>query len=242
MIDTVRKLLPPPVRRPLGRLWYRLFPSPPTPLYTEAYSQEGEDMILLRIFIGKPPGFYVDVGAHHPKRFSNTYLFYQRGWSGINVDAMPGSMDAFRRERPRDCNIEAAVGRDSGVVRKFWIFDEPALNTFDEAIARSAEGGEHHRKIIDTREVPTRTLQEICAAHVPAGTKIDFLSVDVEGLDLEVLQSNDWDRYRPTYVMAECTGVSFAELPKNEVCQFLLAKGYDLFAKTVNTVVFHLRA
>ena len=62
-----------------------------------SWSQEGEDRILYRIFEQQPVGFYVDVGAHHPKRFSNTYFFYRRGWRGINIDAMPGSMKNFEK-------------------------------------------------------------------------------------------------------------------------------------------------
>ena len=226
------------LRRFLGRIRRRLFVSVPPGVYTLAYSQEGEDLILQRIFLGQTTGFYADVGAHHPTRFSNTYLFYRQGWSGINIDAMPGSMDGFRRERPRDLNIEAAVGRDTGTTRTFWVFNEPALNTFDEALARSREGGPHHHAIVGRHEVPTRALHEIFAAHLPAGTRLDFLSVDVEGLDLEVLQSNDWDRYRPAYVLAECTGVSFTELQRDPVFEFLAGMKYEIFAKTVNTVIF----
>ena len=76
---------------------------------TKSYSQEGEDMILKRLFGGQKFGFYVDVGAHHPKRFSNTYYFYKKGWRGINIDAMPGSMIAFDKLRPRDINIERPI-------------------------------------------------------------------------------------------------------------------------------------
>lgn len=71
-------------------------------------------MILSRFFEQKRTGFYVDVGAHHPTRFSNTYLFYLRGWHGVNVDAMPGSMAEFRRLRPRDLNIEALISSTPG--------------------------------------------------------------------------------------------------------------------------------
>jgi hypothetical protein len=66
----------------------------------KSYSQEGEDMILQRIFENQPCGFYVDVGAHHPKRFSNTYFFYKKGWRGINIEAMVGSRQLFNKMRP----------------------------------------------------------------------------------------------------------------------------------------------
>src|SRR5690554_6253894 len=75
----------------------------------KSYSQEGEDILLEKLFEGKNDGFYVDVGAHHPRRFSNTYLLYRRGWRGINIDAMPGSMAEFRRLRGRDINLEIPI-------------------------------------------------------------------------------------------------------------------------------------
>lgn len=87
-------------------------------------------MILRRIFENVENGFYVDVGAHHPKRFSNTFYFYKKGWSGINIDAMPGSMSLFNKIRPRDINIEAAVSNEKEEVI-FYIFNEVALNTFE---------------------------------------------------------------------------------------------------------------
>ena len=75
----------------------------------KSYSQEGEDLILQRFFEKQAVGFYVDVGAHHPRRYSNTYLFYKKGWSGINIDAMPNSMKRFDKYRPRDINIEKPI-------------------------------------------------------------------------------------------------------------------------------------
>ena len=64
-----------------------------------SYSQEGEDLVLRKIFKKQDKGFYVDVGAHHPKRFSNTFLLYKKGWNGINIDATPGSMKLFNKFR-----------------------------------------------------------------------------------------------------------------------------------------------
>ena len=78
------------------------------------YSQEGEDMILQRMFGQRREGFFVDVGAHHPFRYSNTYLFYKKGWRGINIDATPGSMREFEKYRPADINLEVAVSQTPG--------------------------------------------------------------------------------------------------------------------------------
>src|SRR5690349_18351333 len=82
--------------------------------WRRSYSQEGEDMVLRRVFEHKAHGFYVDVGAHHPMRFSNTYFFYRRGWRGINIDARPGSKREFDRARPRDINVECGVAQVAG--------------------------------------------------------------------------------------------------------------------------------
>jgi FkbM family methyltransferase len=202
----------------------------------KSYSQEGEDRILHRIFESVDAGFYVDIGAHHPKRFSNTFLFYQRGWHGINVDAMPGSMVLFRRLRPKDINIEAAVARSRKLL-PYYIFDEPALNTCDEelALARSLEG---RYRIVAKHSVETRTLADILDAYLPCGQEIDFLTIDVEGLDLEVLQSNDWERYRPRYVLVECLETDVFEFCGNVSHSFLEEQGYRIVAKTLRTSIY----
>ena len=123
-----------------------------------AFSQEGEDLILARVFETQPQGFYVDVGAHHPTKFSNTHYFYLRGWHGINIDATPGSMAAFRKSRPRDINIETAIAEQQTKLA-FHIFNDPALNTFDSALAKERDGVAHYR-IVEIREIATRTLAQ----------------------------------------------------------------------------------
>ena len=115
------------------------------------YGQDGEDLILNRLLDGQMQGFYVDVGAHHPIRFSNTYLFYERGWTGINIDAMPGSMKKFRKLRPRDINVECGVASSSGKLT-FHRFNEPALNTFDDVEAANKNKPPYH--LIDTVKSP----------------------------------------------------------------------------------------
>lgn len=194
-------------------------------------------MILARVFEGQPEGFYVDVGAHHPVRFSNTYLFYLRGWRGINIDATPGSMVAFRNVRPEDINVEVAVGENPGSL-EFFIFNEPALNTFDAALAKKREGIEPYR-VVEIRKVEVRTLAQILDQYLPSNKSIDFLSVDAEGLDLSVLRSNDWQRFSPKYVLAEdFSGETIEDALQSPIAGFLRSVGYVLFAKTAQTLIF----
>jgi FkbM family methyltransferase len=204
--------------------------------YSErSYSQEGEDMILRRIFQDRDRGFYVDVGAHHPKHLSNTYYFYQKGWTGINIDAMPGSMRLFRKYRPRDINVEAAVANEDAE-RTFFIFNGPAVNSFDEQLSRSRES--ESLRITQTAQLRTRTLASILQEHLPAGTVIQFLSVDVEGLDLQVLQSNNWQFFRPEWIAVECWDLRLSDIQVDPVVSFLDQMGYDLFGKGFSTAFF----
>jgi FkbM family methyltransferase len=202
-----------------------------------SYSQEGEDLILERIFATQAGGFYVDVGAHHPQRFSNTYKLYRRGWRGINIDAMPGSMDAFRRLRPRDINLEIGISREPGTLR-FFMFNDAALNTFDSGLAAERNHGQY--RIIGEAEIKTDTLAHVLKEHLPPGERIAVLSVDVEGLDLPVLESNDWSRYRPECICVEHNVPDVLELPQTPLYQLLAPLGYKLNAKTANTLLFLL--
>ena len=204
--------------------------------WRRCYSQEGEDMVLRRLFEHKGDGFYVDVGAHHPMRFSNTYFFYRRGWRGINVDARPGSKRIFDRARARDINVECGIARQAGVAT-YYEFNEPALNGFSPALSAQRDGRGDYR-IVATREVRMLGLRELLDAYLPPGQDIDFLSIDVEGLDLDVVLSNDWTKYRPAYVLVEILAASLGEIAATPIAQALAAQGYELYAKCVNTVFF----
>lgn len=197
--------------------------------YLRCYSQEGEDMVIRRLIGKKKEGFFVDVGAYHPIKLSNTYHFYRRGWRGINIDAMPGSMRLFDKIRPDDINLEVAIGGQGGAVN-FYLFEEPAFNT-----CNPDQAGGH----IKVQAVPMHPLSAILSEHVPKGVQIDFFSIDVEGLDLEVLKSNDWTAYAPNFILVESLMTSsFQEALNSPVNLFLKEKGYYLVAKTKNTLCF----
>lgn len=211
-----------------------------------AFSQEGEDKILYCLFsrLNKKDGFYVDVGAHHPHRFSNTYLCYLQGWRGINIDANAEAIALFRKTRPRDINVSIGVG-EKAEKSTFYIFDEPALNTFDAKVAQNVVNNSAY-KIIGERIVKVMPLSQILDIYLPKGQGIDFLSVDVEGRDLDVLKSNDWSRYTPLCVLVEYhsgfdrkEGFSFSEVLNSEITKYLQSKGYSIFAKTLNTIFFY---
>ena len=199
-----------------------------------SYAQEGEDLLLGRIFATQEDGFYVDVGAHHPLRFSNTYLLYRQGWHGINIDAMPGSMKSFRRLRPRDINIESAVALEDTCLT-YHVFRERALNTFDEALARQyVESGLPR---VSTLEVRVRPLADLLSEHLPVSQRIDLLTIDVEGLDLDVLKSNDWTRFRPRVLIVEELRQS-PGAAGTSIREYLAGLRYGEFARIYNSAFY----
>ena len=218
-------------RRRLQSAWAGLS----DPFARLSYAQEGEDLILERIFETRSQGFYVDVGAHHPKRFSNTYLFYLKGWSGVNIDAMPGSMQPFQRLRPRDRNIEAAIAAEAAPIT-FYIYNEPALNSTVPPEERNLDSAKYH--VVRKETVMTRRLAEVLTETVPSQQSIDFLTVDVEGIDLHVLQSNDWQRFRPAYVLAEELRRPSDATGPGCLAAFMRGQGYSVYCRTMNTIFF----
>jgi FkbM family methyltransferase len=201
-----------------------------------SYAQEGEDLILERLFERRREGFYVDVGAHHPKRFSNTQLFYRRGWRGINIEPNPQAAALFRRARPRDVNLTLAISEREGTAT-YHMFDESALNTLDTALAQ-----ERHRtsgyRLTGRQEIAVSPLRTVIERWLPAGGQIDFLSIDVEGHEMSVLRSADWQRHRPKVVVVEVLGARDSGLFGSEVHRFLESVGYAWFAKTASSVFY----
>ncbi len=202
---------------------------------TICHGQDGEDLILNRLLENQAQGFYVDIGAHHPVRFSNTFLFYKRGWRGINVDAMPDSMKMFDKIRPRDINVECGVAGSAGELN-YYRFNEPALNTFDFAEAEVKNNFPY--KLMDVINVSVSRLDELLAQYLPKGQEIDFLSVDVEGKDEEVLRSNDWKLYRPRFILAETLRTDILHLSECPIVKFLSTVGYIPVSKAYNTSFF----
>ena len=170
------------------------------------YAQRGEDRRLAELLGQRRRGFYIDVGAWHPEKDSTTKFFYDRGWRGINVEPHPAFFAMLERERPRDVNLNVALGDRPGD-EVFTLVGETGLSTFEKPLAASAE-----RWVLENREKPAvvttvpvviTTLADVCRKNVPAGTEIDFLKIDVEGWEERVLRGADWQAYRPNILVIE---------------------------------------
>lgn len=214
------------------RLWLDRFVG-----YREiTYSQFGEDLFLREYFKDKANGFYVDIGAYHPCQFSNTFFLYQnRGWHGINVEANPACIRLFNQIRKRDINLNVVVSdRNETVQYHSWgissenSMDPAQVNALTQRLGAAP-------KVI---ELAAQPLSQLLDRHCSGGQAIDLLNVDVEGSDLAVLKSNDWSRYRPQIVAVEQFGSSLEALGKTDLYQYLLAQGYGLIAWYRPTLIF----
>jgi FkbM family methyltransferase len=193
-----------------------------------SFSSAGEDMIL-RHLVGadKMQGFFVDVGAFHPTLFSNTYFFYLNGWRGINVEARPGSKKLFDKVRPGDVNLEVGISKQSGAMTYYFIGEDSTMNSFSRDFLEQIEMLDQVKAEIS---VPMLPLAQVLETHVPTGQAIDFMNVDVEGHDFEVLESNDWKRFRPRFIVVEDEQV---DARNSRIVQMMKTHGYEMCAQNV---------
>jgi FkbM family methyltransferase len=164
-----------------------------------SHAQNFEDLMLWRALSDVRNGFYIDVGASNPDSNTVTRAFYERGWSGVNIEPDPASFQALVRRRERDVNLPIALA-DAPGERRFYTPAIPGLATLESAIAfqHRARGMEVRRS-----KVEVQTLAEICRRHAPAD--IHFLNIDVEGAEGQVLRGADFTTFRPWIVLAEAT-------------------------------------
>lgn len=186
----------------------------------------------------KYKGFYVDVGAHHPYRFSNTLHFYKNGWRGINIEPTPGAIRLFNIFRKRDINLDIGIAAQAGTL-PFYCFTEPALNSFSLEYSEARSAASTQYPIAKTIMVDTLPLARVFDTYLPAGQVIDFLSIDAEGLDLEVLRSNNWEKYIPLFIIVEAC-LDIREVTGSEIYHYMTALNYKLVAMTARTLFFKL--
>lgn len=200
------------------------------------YSQYGEDAVLREIISPTfNSGVYVDVGAYHPIKFSNTYALYRRGWRGINIDMDPVKIDAFKLARSDDTNVCAAISNER-VTRQAYSFSSYGLTSTIEPteVARRSETP------VSVRNVETTTLDDVLQNSRYSSREIDLLSIDAEGHDYQVLRSLDINKYRPKIVIVESTLMSINDIVKSEIYRYLVDHGYRLASWTHLSLIFRL--
>jgi FkbM family methyltransferase len=190
-----------------------------------SFGQSGEDAWFLHTLRGRNipwanSGFYVDLGANHPVVFSATYLLYKAGWSGITVDPVPSLCALHRRLRPRDVCLNVGVGA-ACEQRRFWETAPDFFSSFSGEDTRRAEKKGLCAVLRETA-VSLVTPSDI-VANVPAGRTVNYLTIDTEGLDGEILNNWPWNKCMPDVISCEASAISREE---SEADKVLKTHGY----------------
>jgi FkbM family methyltransferase len=164
-----------------------------------SYAQRYEDLYLMRCFGSRSEGFYIDLGSGHPVYDNTSFAFYLQGWRGITVEPNPWLAQLSRAVRPRDRHIEALVGAAAGEATFYLVEELHGFSTMigSHAHAARAQFGKRSQAIT----APVTTLRELCEQHAPS--TFDFLKVDVEGAEQDVICNGDWRKHRPRIVLVE---------------------------------------
>jgi FkbM family methyltransferase len=207
-----------------------------------SFAQSGEDLIvsmLLREVLGVRYPTYLDIGAHDPVLFSNTYLFYTAGSHGVCVEPDPDLLARIRLIRRRDTCLNVGVGVTRERQAEFFVLSARTLNTFsrEEAEAQVRTG---QYRIEETLQIPLVPVNEIMEQHFVSGP--DFVSLDTEGMDLAILRTFDFEKHRP---LALCVETLTHPEGKRvvEIAEFLATRDYGMYADTfINSIFVDARA
>ncbi len=167
-----------------------------------SYSQDQEDLFINNYFKNIDNGFYLDIGCYHPIKYSNTALLHNRGWQGINIDMNQTSIDLFKILRKKDKNICAAISSSNKEVTQFIDHSYSPVNTIDKNFSQMISK-RLQIKPFSERKIYTNTLNEILEKYEIQIKKIDFLNIDVEGHDYEVLKGINFLNIKPKIICIE---------------------------------------
>jgi FkbM family methyltransferase len=222
------------------RVPYRFFfPKRKKEYIPRSYSQAGEDAIIRFLIetIQLKNFTYLDIGTNQPNYCNNTYLFYLEGKKGVCIEPDPYMFRHIQRIRPDDTCLNVAIGLDNVEEIDFYLFDEPSLSTLSKEEASIRESYGNH-KIKEVLKIPLVKLHTIFEKYFNNKAP-HFVSLDAEGVDLAILQSLDFEKYRPFIFCVETCQYSENHIkPKvNDVIDFMLSKNYFIYADTyINTI------
>ncbi len=208
-----------------------------------SYSYGGVDLLILDIFKNQKKGYYLDIGCAHPIKNNNTYLLYRKGWNGINIDLDKENIDLFNSYRKRDFNVTAAVSDKEGETDLYFYHNKSALNTISKQNADFQKAD-----ISSIKKIKTQSINKILKNSPYKDQKIDFLSVDVEGSELDIFKNFDFNKYSPKVIVVEFLDLSLKKLEiknlninnmiRSEIFKLIQSKGYTLANVLHSDLVF----
>ena len=207
------------------------------------YSFGGIDNLIQQIFKSYENGIYIDIGCGHPIKNNNTYLLNKKGWSGINIDLDKDNMELFKIYRPKDYNICAAISDEIKETDLFFYHPKSALNTIDKKTSNYQKA-----KVTSLKKIETTTLNDVLNKSIYNSSKIDFLSIDVEGSELSVLKNFNFKKYEPKVIVVEYLDLSLKKLEiknlniqnaiNSEIYKLITSKNYTLANMVHSDLVF----
>lgn len=207
------------------------------------FSFSGVDIIVQNIFRNQKNGYYIDVGCQHPIKNNNTYLLHKKGWSGINIDLDKDNINLFNSSRPYDHNVNIAASNKINEVDLFFFHKKSPINTIDKKTSQFQKA-----QISSIKKIKTNTLDNIIESSKYYNKKFDFLSIDVEGHELQVLEGLDFNKYSPNVLVVEYLDLDVSKLEvKNlnieniintEIYKFLISKNYTLVNCIYSDLIF----
>ena len=208
-----------------------------------SYSYGGVDLLILDIFKNQKKGYYLDIGCAHPIKNNNTYLLYKKGWDGVNIDLDKENIDLFNSYRKRDFNVTAAVSDKEGETDLYFYHNKSALNTISKQNADFQKAD-----ISSIKKIKTQSINKILENSPYKDQKIDFLSVDVEGSELDIFKNFDFNKYSPKVIVVEFLDLSLKKLEiknlninnmiRSEIFKLIQSKGYTLANVLHSDLVF----
>ena len=187
-----------------------------------AYSHWGVDLIITKLLNSKNKGIYIDVGCHHPFLNNHTYLLYKSGWEGINIDVDYNSIDMFNFFRKSDVNIQTAVTDHKGEVDLFFYHNRAAKNTISKEFGSDAK---------EKKKINSDTLNNIIENSKFKNSKIDFVSIDVEGNEINVLNGFDLKKYKPKIILLEFILPNKKEFYEKDINEITSSEIYKFLSK-----------
>lgn len=217
-------------------LYYNLYIRNLKYYFKNSYSQLNEDIFLKEFFKNKKKGLFVDIGCHHPFKSNNTFLLYKSGWSGINIDLNRLSIDLFNIARPRDINICSAISNKEGTIDYYLPNNNPLSTeiTINESFSKILR--DHHGNKYKTFKTKSTTWPSIQKKYKDLLKNIDFLKIDIEGSDFQVLKTIDLEELKIKILMIEAS--SLDKISREEIINYLKLKNYKILLDNNLNVIF----